>query len=125
MAMDERFGEISRWRFRVDRMGIMREPMVPVAWKGTRPYEVYFWTGREWVRIRRVRANEPFDSILYRARSGIASVMENSGLEWNASDIPALAASASLMRYMWMGEIDLTDAAKRAGVAEIDEPEPQ
>ena len=49
----ERWNEISRWRFRVDRMGILMEPRVPIAWRGSHPYEVYFWTGDEWARVRR------------------------------------------------------------------------
>ncbi|MDR3280807.1 MAG: tetratricopeptide repeat protein [Synergistaceae bacterium] len=109
MAASERFNEISRWRFRVDRMGIMKAPRVPVAWKGTKPREIYFWTGREWARAPRARQREPFDSILYRVRDDIAFVVAREGLAWNESDTPALAASASLMRYMWVGDIDFTN----------------
>ncbi|MDR1651557.1 MAG: tetratricopeptide repeat protein, partial [Synergistaceae bacterium] len=113
MAVSERFSEISRWRFRVDRMGILKEPRVPAAWKGTRPYEVYFWTGREWARIPRSRPREPFDSILYRAREDISQVVTREGLPWDERDTPALAAAASLMRYLWAGDIDFTDASRR------------
>jgi hypothetical protein len=114
MSTNDKFGEIGRWRFRVDRMGIMKEPRVPVAWKGTRPYEVYFWTGKEWARIPRRRPRETFDSILYRAKGDIATVIEREGLAWNERDTPSLAAGASLMRYLWIGGIDLTNAARRA-----------
>jgi tetratricopeptide (TPR) repeat protein len=114
MAASEKFNEISRWRFRVDRMGIIKEPRVPVAWKGTRPHEVYFWTGKEWARVARRRIREPFDSILYRARNDIEEVVAHEGLDWDERDTPALAASASLMRYMWAGDIDFNNAARRA-----------
>ncbi|MDR3321566.1 MAG: tetratricopeptide repeat protein, partial [Synergistaceae bacterium] len=69
----EQFNEISRWRFRVDRMGILMEPRVPVAWKGDNPYEVYFWAGTEWARVRRKKggvfenSEETYDDILYSA----------------------------------------------------------
>jgi hypothetical protein len=117
MSSNANFYEIGRWRFRVDRMGILKTPRVPVAWKGTRPYEAYFWTGREWARIRRARLREPFDSILYRTRNDIAAVTADEGLAWDERDTPSLAASVSLMRYMWMGDIDFANAARRAAKA--------
>jgi tetratricopeptide (TPR) repeat protein len=108
----ERWGEISRWRFRVDRMGILTEPRVPVAWKGSHPYEVYFWTGDEWARVRRTSSKsgkkESYGDILRGAREGITEVLNDRGFVWNEADTPSLAASASLMRYMWMGSVDLT-----------------
>ncbi|MDR1511050.1 MAG: tetratricopeptide repeat protein [Synergistaceae bacterium] len=114
----ERFNEISRWRFRVDRMGILKEPRTAVAWKGTRPYEVYFWTGGEWARIRRnsVGAGRKarYGDIFYGAGDGIAAVLNARGFVWNESDTHTLAAAASLMRYMWMGEIDPGQAASAA-----------
>lgn len=114
----ERFNEISRWRFRVDRMAILTHPRVPIAWKGLRPYEVYFWTGSEWARVRRQREGfasyaESYDEILARAQEDIASVLRERGFSWRESDTPALAACASLMRYAWQGDIDLRPAKKR------------
>jgi hypothetical protein len=114
MASSEKFYEIGRWRIRVDRMGILTNPRVPVAWRGARPYEVYFWTGREWARILRHEEREPFESILYRQLRGITEVVNREGLAWNENDTPALAASASLMRYMWVGDIELTAATMQA-----------
>ncbi|MDR1915614.1 MAG: tetratricopeptide repeat protein [Synergistaceae bacterium] len=114
----EHFNEISRWRFRVDRMGILMEPRVPIAWKGSHPYEVYFWTGREWARVRRkggrYDSRETYDDILYSAQDNIAEVLSDRGFVWNEPDVPSLAASASLMRYMWMGNVDLAEARRRA-----------
>jgi tetratricopeptide (TPR) repeat protein len=113
---DKRFNEISRWRFRVDRMGILSEPRTAVAWKGTRPYEVYFWTGAEWARARRKKkaaGASRYDDILYGARADIASLLEAEKFVWNDSDTPSLAACASLMRYIWMGEIDLKETARK------------
>ena len=114
MSTDSKFNEIGRWRFRVDRIGILNNPRVPVAWRGSHPYEVYFWTGREWARIVRQENNEEFDSILYRASRGIAEVAAREGMAWNELETPALAAAASHMRYRWVGDVDLSAAAKRA-----------
>jgi hypothetical protein len=114
----EAFTEISRWRFRVDRMGILTDPRVPVAWKGSHPYEVYFWTGTEWARARRQRVyfdhRESFDDTLAHAQESIRELLEERGYLWNENDTPALAASASHMRYMWVGDIDLGAAHERA-----------
>ncbi|MDR3331792.1 MAG: tetratricopeptide repeat protein [Synergistaceae bacterium] len=114
----ESFNEISRWRIRVDRMGILKNPRVPVAWKGSHPYEVYFWTGTEWARVRKEKMGfdfvETYDDILFRVQAILADLLEEYGYEWFESDVPSLAASASLMRYKWIGDIDLTKAEQRA-----------
>ncbi|GHV54848.1 hypothetical protein FACS1894216_15690 [Synergistales bacterium] len=113
----ERFNEISRWRFRVDRMGILMTPRVPVAWKGAKPYEVYFWTGDEWARVRmkddRLLKRNPYD-ILFNAQESIAEVLTDRGFVWREEDTPALSAAASFMRYRWAGNVDLIDAELRA-----------
>jgi tetratricopeptide (TPR) repeat protein len=111
----EKFNEISRWRFRVDRMGILTDPRVPIAWKGSRPYEVYFWTGEEWARVRKKGTGRvAYDDTLYHARESIKEVLADRNFQWYEPDTPSLAASASLMRYKWMGDIDLIDAEIRA-----------
>lgn len=114
----EKFQEISRWRFRVDRMGILEEPRVPIAWKGSHPYEVYFWTGGEWARVRRQRAayehQETYDDILAHAKASIEEVLNARAYRWNERDTPSLAANASLMRYKWIGDVGLADAQARA-----------
>ena len=110
MAVSERFAEIGRWRIRVDRMGILTEPRVPVAWRGATPYEVYFWTGIEWARIPRRSEGESFSDILKGRRYDILTVIRREGIEWDENDTPALAAAASLMRYLWLGDIDLSSA---------------
>jgi hypothetical protein len=113
----EKFNEISRWRFRVDRMGILMEPRVPIAWKGGTPYEIYFGTGDEWARVRRKGSRfgerESYDDILYRVQESIQEVLNDRGFAWYEPDTPALAASASLMRYKWVGDVDLMDAELR------------
>jgi hypothetical protein len=113
-AVRAKFSEIGRWRFRVDRMGILTEPRVPVAWRGDRPYEVYFWTGREWARIARLLEGEPFYEILRRSASGMAEVASKEGFSWDERDTPALAAAASHMRYKWFGDVDAAELASRA-----------
>ncbi len=116
----EKFTEISRWRFRVDRMAILKDPRVPVAWKGEYPYEVYFWTGTEWARIpskndaSRLNRAEKIDDVLLRAKDDMGAVLTKNGYAWRESDTPALASNAMDMRYWWQGEVDLGAAQKRA-----------
>jgi hypothetical protein len=136
----EKFNEISRWRFRVDRMGILMEPRTPVAWKGTHPSEVYFWTGTEWARVKRkIKDNvfsdekkEAYDDILLSARDSITEVLYDRSFVWYEPDTPSLAANASLMRYKWVGTVDLLDAelraeklAKKKAEAATPAPEPE
>ena len=106
ITTSEKFSEIGRWRFRVDRMGILTNPRVPLAWKGTRPYEIYFWTGNEWARILRHEEGESFENILFRQLRGITDVVNREGFAWDESDTPALASTASLMRFKWVGDVD-------------------
>ncbi|MDR3076464.1 MAG: hypothetical protein LBU26_04105, partial [Synergistaceae bacterium] len=70
---------------------------------------------KEWARIPGQSTGEPFGSILRRVRGDIAEVVSAEGLEWNESDTPALAASASLMRYMWIGDVSLAADEENGG----------
>ena len=116
----EKFTEISRWRFRVNRMAILKDPRVPIAWKGEYPYEIYFWTGSEWARIRSknnadgLNKAEKIDDILLRVKDSLVEVLsQNNNYAWRESDTPALASNAADMRYWWQGDIDLGEAQKR------------
>lgn len=109
----ERFGEISRWRFRVDSMAILEDLGVPVAWKGVRPYEIYFWTGSEWARFRNT-GKQRVDDALLRVLDSLRDVLEENGFAWDEADTPALASAAMGMRYWWTGGIDLSEARRRA-----------
>jgi hypothetical protein len=100
-------------------MGILTEPRTPIAWKGEHPDEIYFWAGTEWVRVRKkdaARGNkaERYDDILYKARESIAEILYDREFVWYEPDTPSLAANASLMRYKWVGNVDLLEAEERA-----------
>lgn len=116
---DERFMEISRWRLRVDRMAMLENPRVPVAWKGMYPYEVYFWTGSQWARVRKNPEKfdyvERYDDILFRAKEAIEKLLREENFHWFERDTPAFAAAASAMHYLWLGDIKLDGAKARAG----------
>jgi len=108
----EPFTEIGRRRSRVDSMAIVKDPPVPIAWKGARPSEVYFWTGAEWARVPRksgAKKGEKLDALLTRAKRDMDEVIAQTGRPWRESDTPALASSAAHMNYRWGGEIDLSE----------------
>lgn len=115
---DEKFTEISRWRFRVDRMGLLKDPKTPIAWRSAYPYEIYFWTGTEWARARRHKVyydhRESFADTLAQAQEHIRNVLDQRGFVWNDADTAALTASATHMNYKWMGEVDTEPAHQRA-----------
>ena len=114
----ERFQEISRWRHRVDRIGILEKPRVPIAWRGDRPSVIFLWTGKEWARIngRRVliRGNilgrsttEKASSSLRRTREEIEQFLTEKGFVWHEADTPALASQTAHWRYAWADTVRL------------------
>lgn len=121
----EAFREISRWRFRVDRMAIVKAPRVAIAWKGDYPHEVYFWTGSEWARIQTennppmASKTEKIDEILLRVKDDLEEVLAQNAYAWREADTPALASNAAQMRYWWQGEVDLSDARREREEAEV------
>lgn len=114
----ERFQEISRYRHRVDRVGILENPRVPIAWRGERPSVIFVWTGKEWARVngRRVliRANifgrtatEKVSASLRRTREEIDLFLTENGFKWHEGDTPALASQAAHWRYAWVDTVRL------------------
>ena len=45
------FMAIGNWKGTVDRIGVLSDPAVPVAWKGKSPKVIYVWTGNSWHQI--------------------------------------------------------------------------
>ena len=114
----ERFQEISRWRHRVDRIGILEKPRVPIAWRGDRPSLIFIWTGKEWARIngRKVlirgnilgrSATEKASSSLRRTREEIEQFLTENGFVWYEADTPALASQTAHWRYAWADTVRL------------------
>lgn len=114
----ERFQEISRWRHRVDRIGILEKPRVPIAWRGDRPSFIFVWTGKEWARINGrkvlIRGNilgrsttEKASSSLRRTREEIEQFLTENGFVWYEADTPALASQAAHWRYAWADTVRL------------------
>ncbi|GHS87409.1 hypothetical protein AGMMS49957_07220 [Synergistales bacterium] len=46
-----RFVALGKWKDSVDRVGILHNPPMPVAWKGNNPKAIYAWTGQTWYQI--------------------------------------------------------------------------
>ena len=54
---------IGNWQSSVDRMGVLHNLAVPVAWKGNLPRAIYVWTGRSWYQITPRADQRPVDAL--------------------------------------------------------------
>ena len=99
------FLALGRWGKSVDRVGVLKKPAVPVAWKGAHPKVIYAWTGLSWHQIT-TRTGNPLSELRGQAYElTVLSNRENSA--WNNSDTSALIGWVAGWGYGWMGQISL------------------
>lgn len=99
------FMSIGNWKGTVDRIGVLNDPVMPVAWSGKNPKVIYAWVGNSWHQIN---GSTSAISALKRERIKLQRLLKNSGFKWYAQDMPVLAQQARAWGYYWMGEISLT-----------------
>ena len=95
---------IGNWQSSVDRMGVLHNPAVPVAWKGNLPRAIYVWTGRSWYQITPRADQRPVDALkgqLYE----LTRMVKRNRFIWYEADMPVLAQQATEWGYYWMGEV--------------------
>ncbi|MBQ9895924.1 MAG: hypothetical protein IJM40_01270 [Synergistaceae bacterium] len=103
-----KFMAIGNWRDSVDRIGVLRKPAVPVAWKGNSPKILYIWTGQTWHQVLvRDRPASTLRGKFYELNKLVKSQSSKVNFKWYADDTPALAQQTSAWGYYWMGEIDI------------------
>ena len=100
------FMSIGNWKGTVDRMGVLDDPAVPVAWKGNNPRVIYVWTGNGWHQVNTGEVHSPVRS-LRREYSKLRRLVRESGFKWYAQDMPILSQQAKAWGYYWLGEIRL------------------
>ena len=100
------FMNIGKWKGTVDRIGVLDNPAVPVAWKGTSPKVIYVWTGNVWYQVD-VREGKTPVSALIHDNYRIRKFVRNSGFKWYAQDMPILAQQAKDWGYYWLGEVHI------------------
>ena len=101
------FMAVGNWKGTVDRMGVLNNPAVPVAWNGASPKVIYVWTGSSWHQVDTGESRSPVRS-LRREYSKLRKLVRESGFKWYAQDVPILAQQAKGWGYYWLGEISIT-----------------
>ena len=100
------FMSIGNWKGTVDRIGVLENPAVPVAWKGNTPKVVYVWTGNSWHQLNLKEGQRPLNA-LTRENSKIRKLLRQSDFHWYEQDVPILAQQAKTWGYYWLGVIHL------------------
>ncbi len=103
-SFNRKFMAVGSWRSSVDRIGILNNPTLPVAWKGSNPSVIYVWTGEQWYQITKRKSQTPamaLKSELYK----ITKFHKKTRFTWYSQDTPFLAQQAKAWGYYWMGEV--------------------
>ncbi len=106
-AFSPAFMGIGNWKGTVDRIGVLRDPAVPVAWKGQHPKVVYVWTGSSWYQVQKKESQTPLQALRHDY-AVIKRLVRQSGFKWYQQDMPILAEQAKKWGYYWLGEVSIT-----------------
>lgn len=101
------FMAIGNWKGTVDRIGVLTNPAMPVAWSGKNPKVVYAWTGKAWYQVN-VKESQSAKNAILHDYSVLRRLVRESGFKWYAQDMPILAQQAKAWGYYWLGEITIT-----------------
>ncbi|GHV37828.1 hypothetical protein FACS1894187_15630 [Synergistales bacterium] len=99
-----RFVALGKWKGTVDRIGVLHNPPVPVAWKGSSPKVIYVWTGQTWYQINANGDERPSD-ILRNHQYELSRMVKRNEYVWYEADTPVFAQQATAWGYYWMGEV--------------------
>lgn len=101
------FMMIGNWKGTVDRIGVLDNPAVPVAWKGSRPKVIYVWVGNGWHQILTKENQRPVNALI-RENMKIKRLLRQTNFQWYEQDMPILSQQTKAWGYYWLGEIHLT-----------------
>jgi len=102
------FMAISKWQNTVDRMGVLDNPKIPVAWKGEYPEVIYAWTGIQWYQISPRQKHSSALNIIRRENYNlVVHANKANALNWNDNDSYILSQYAMRWGYQWLGEISI------------------
>lgn len=101
------FMAIGNWKGSVDRIGVLNNPIAPIAWKGEHPKVLYIWTGKTWYQLDVQESRTPVNAIR-RDYTNLRRFIRGSGFKWYEQDMPILAQQAKAWGYYWLGEIRIT-----------------
>ena len=100
------FMVIGNWKGTVDRIGVLDNPAVPVAWKGPHPKVLYVWVGNGWHQLNLKDSQRPINAIR-RENTKIRKLLRQTNFQWYEQDMPILAQQAKTWGYYWLGSIHL------------------
>ncbi|GHS97422.1 hypothetical protein AGMMS50276_17450 [Synergistales bacterium] len=100
----DRFVALGKWKDSVDRIGVLHNPPVPVAWKGSSPAVIYAWTGKTWYQMNAHNNERPSD-ILKNHQYELTRMVKGNEYVWYEADTPVFAQQATAWGYYWMGEV--------------------
>ncbi len=106
-TFNSNFMAIGNWKGTVDRMGVLDNPVVPVAWKSSRPKVIYVWVGSGWHQILTKENQRPVNALI-RENMKIKRLLRQTNFQWYEQDMPILSQQAKAWGYYWLGEIHLT-----------------
>ena len=100
------FMAIGNWKGTVDRIGVLNNPAMPVAWSGKNPKVIYAWTGKGWHQLNVKESQSPVSAIMHDY-GVLKRLLRESGFKWYEQDMPILAQQAKAWGYYWLGEISV------------------
>ena len=101
------FMAIGSWKGTVDRIGVLSNPGIPVAWNGNHPKVIYAWTGNGWYQVN-VKESQSAVQALRHDYTRLKRFLRDSGFTWYEQDMPILAQQTKAWGYYWLGEISIT-----------------
>ena len=102
------FMAIGNWKATVDRIGVLSNPAMPVAWSGKSPKVIYAWTGKVWYQIN-VKENQSPLAAIRHDYTKLRRFLRQSGFKWYQQDMPILAQQSKAWGFYWLGEISIFD----------------
>ena len=106
-AINPAFMAIGNWKGTVDRIGVLDNPTVPIAWSGQHPKAVYVWTGNLWHQLNK-REGQTAKNAIRHDYANIKRLVRESGFKWYQQDMAILAQQAKAWGYYWLGEVSIT-----------------
>ena len=100
------FMVIGNWKGSVDRIGVLNNPAVPVAWKGSSPKVLYVWVGNGWHQLNLMSGQRPRQALI-RENHKIRRLLRQTNFQWYEQDMPILAQQARAWGYYWLGAINI------------------
>jgi len=102
------FMVVGKWQNSIDRMGVLENPKIPVAWKGDYPEVIYAWTGMQWRQISaRGKHVNALTTIRRESYNLIVHTNKLNALNWNENDTYILSQYAMSWGYKWLGQISV------------------